>query len=394
MDNYRKIVISCLVGTRPEVIKMAPIIKELQGSRWAEVIVINTGQHNNILLPLFKLFGIEANINLQTMAKNQSLSELHANLCKKLNEFLQTTKTNLLLAVGDTASVFSAAITAFYNKIPFGHIEAGMRTYDMHSPYPEEMHRSLVAKLTTWHFAPTELEKNNLSNELVDASKIVVTGNTVIDALFWIKNNKIKKPSISANLNSKFILITLHRRESVEHDIQEICQALAVIANLNPDILLVLPIHPNPKIQAIIATELKNKSNIHLLEPVPYEEFIWLMQNSFFIMTDSGGIQEEAPALNKFVLVLRNKTERKAIIEQKLGILTGTNRHNIINLTQELIKNNIPQKYNEHKLHSPYGDGYAAQKIVSYLQGELTQTNLLEENSKIEMPTDPWTIVN
>lgn len=368
MNHPRQFVIGCIIGTRPEVIKMAPIIFKLKSSSWAKVCVINTAQHRSLLDDMLGLFDLIPDADLDSMTTDQSLGELTGNLCKKLDALVKNNKFDVLLAAGDTTTVFVSSLIAFYHHIPFGHVEAGLRTYNSKEPFPEEINRILTAPLATWHFAPTELEKNNLIRENIDPSKIIITGNPVIDALYWVLKNK--PDSHSFQQWSNIVIVTAHRRENFGENVKNICQAVIELSNQFNHINFVFPVHPNPHVQNDIFLLLNEKPGIHLLPPLRYDEFAHLMNRALLILTDSGGIQEEAPALNKPVVVLRNITERPAIITEGLGVLVGTEKKQIIMTVSELLTNkNLYSKMARGV--SPYGDGKTAERVISFLKQKL-----------------------
>ncbi|WP_419418448.1 non-hydrolyzing UDP-N-acetylglucosamine 2-epimerase [Legionella sp. D16C41] len=363
----KSIHIGCIIGTRPEVIKMYPIIRRLQACSWAKVTIINTAQHRGLLDDLLTFFQIKPDIDLDTMMVNQSLGSLTSNLCSKLEPLIAKHQFHVLLAAGDTTTVFVSALIAFYNQIHFGHIEAGLRTYNAHQPFPEEINRVLTAPLASWHFAPTIAEKENLVRENISPEKIIVTGNPVIDTLYWTLTQ-------SANLSQfehlhNIIIVTAHRRENFGNNLENICTSIIELAK-KFDVNFVFPVHPNPHVQTVIAKRLAHQSNIHLLSPLRYDEFVHLMKCCILILTDSGGIQEEGPALGKPVLVLRNTTERPAIITEGVGLLVGTEQENIIKLVANLLDDSNFYA-SLAKGVSPYGDGHASERIVNYLQGVL-----------------------
>ena len=369
MSMQRRYTIGCIIGTRPEVIKMAPIIFQLQTCPWADVFLINTAQHRDMLDNMFEVFNLYPDADLDSMTCNQSLGELTSTLCKKLDTLVKQHHFDVLLAAGDTTTVFVSSLVAFYNHIPFGHIEAGLRTYNTEEPFPEEINRVLTAPLATWHFAPTTMERENLIRENIPSSRIIVSGNPVIDALFWVLNNRPPPHCHSKNL-SNVIVVTAHRRENFGENLQNICAAITALTCKFEHINFVFPVHPNPQVQHNIESLLLNTPRAHLLPPLRYDEFAHLLQQSLFVLTDSGGIQEEAPALSKPVLVLRNITERPAIITEGVGLLVGTEKNNIINAVSQLLT--------DKKIYadmargvSPYGDGQAAKRIVNYLKDNL-----------------------
>ncbi|EHL30017.1 non-hydrolyzing UDP-N-acetylglucosamine 2-epimerase [Legionella drancourtii] len=368
MNNQRQFVIGCIIGTRPEVIKMAPIIFKLKSSSWAKVFVINTAQHRSLLDDMLGLFDLIPDADLDSMTTDQSLGELTGNLCKKLDALVKNNRFDVLLAAGDTTTVFASSLIAFYHHIPFGHVEAGLRTYNSKEPFPEEINRILTAPLATWHFAPTQLEKNNLIRENIDPSKITVTGNPVIDALYWVLKNKPKPHSFQQWSN--IVIVTAHRRENFGEHVKNICQAVLELSNQFKHINFLFPVHPNPHVQNDIFLLLNEKPGIHLLPPLRYDEFAHLMNRALLILTDSGGIQEEAPALNKPVVVLRNITERPAIISEGVGVLVGTDKKEIIRTVSELLTNKNLYSTMARGI-SPYGDGKTAERIISFLKQKL-----------------------
>ena len=368
MNNAKRFVIGCIIGTRPEVIKMAPIIFKLKSSDWAKVFVINTAQHRGLLDDMLGLFDLTPDADLDSMTRDQSLGELTGDLSKKLDALVKNNRFDVLLAAGDTTTVFVSSLIAFYHHIPFGHVEAGLRTYNSREPFPEEINRILTAPLTTWHFAPTVLEKNNLIRENIDPSIIIVTGNPVIDALYWVLKNKPDPNSFPQWSN--IVIVTAHRRENFGEHIKNICQAVIELSNQFNHINFVFPVHPNPHVQNDIFLLLNEKPGIHLLPPLRYDEFVHLMNRALLILTDSGGIQEEAPALNKPVVVLRNITERPAIITEGVGVLVGTEKKKIIRTVSELLTDkNLYSKMARGV--SPYGDGKTADRIISFLKQKL-----------------------
>ncbi|HGF0818521.1 TPA: non-hydrolyzing UDP-N-acetylglucosamine 2-epimerase, partial [Legionella pneumophila] len=368
MNNSKHFVIGCIIGTRPEVIKMAPIIFKLKACSWAKVFIINTAQHRSLLDDMLGLFDLTPDADLDCMTNDQSLGELTGTLCKKLDVLVKKYRFDVLLAAGDTTTVFVSSLVAFYNHIRFGHVEAGLRTYNSREPFPEEINRILTAPLATWHFAPTELEKENLVRENIAPSKIIVTGNSVIDALYWVLKNKPDPHSFRQWSN--IIIVTAHRRENFGDNIRNICEAIIGLSKQFKHVNFVFPVHPNPHVQNDILLLLNEKPGIHLLPPLRYDEFAHLMNQSLLILTDSGGIQEEAPALNKPVVVLRNVTERPAIITEGVGILVGTDKKQIIMTVSELLTNKKLYSKMARGV-SPYGDGYTAERVISFLKQKL-----------------------
>lgn len=370
MDSLRRLNIGCIIGTRPELIKMAPVIFELKASPWAEVCLINTAQHRSLLDDMLSLFDLTPDVDLDCMISDQSLGELTGQLCTKLDTLIKNNPFDVLLAVGDTTTVLVTSLIAFYHHIPFGYIEAGLRTYNPKEPFPEEINRILTAHLATWYFVPTELEKNNLIRENIDPTNILVTGNPVIDTLYWVLNTQPDPDCLEQWSN--MIIVTAHRRENFGDNIKNICEAVIELSQQFEHINFVLPVHPNPHVQNDIFLRLNNKPRIHLLPPLRYNDFVHLMNKSLLILTDSGGIQEEAPALSKPVLVLRNTTERPALISEGLGELVGTEKNNIIAKVRELLTNQALYAQMARGV-SPYGDGHAAERIVKFLKEKLAK---------------------
>ncbi len=367
-------------GTRPEAIKMAPLVKELKDTKEFITKVCVTAQHREMLDQVLKLFEIKADYDLNIMKNGQDLYDITSNVLLGMREVLEDFNPDIVLVHGDTTTTSATSLAAFYKKIKVGHVEAGLRTNNIYSPWPEEANRQITAILANYHFAPTETSKKNLILEGKDKNSIIVTGNTVIDALFLalnkIKSNKELEKNIIKSLvtnnyslkdNQKIILVTGHRRENFGDGFLQICNALKDIALKNPNIDIVYPVHLNPNVQKPVFELLSNISNIYLINPLGYEEFIYLMDRSYFIITDSGGVQEEAPSLGKPVLVMRDTTERPEAVKANTVKLVGTNRAKIVNEAQKLIDNK--EYYNlMSKAHNPYGDGKASKKIVEFLK--------------------------
>jgi UDP-N-acetylglucosamine 2-epimerase (non-hydrolysing) len=368
-------------GTRPEAIKLAPVINRLkrQKSRFA-VIVCVTAQHRQMLDQVLSIFRISPDYDLDIMRKNQDLFDITTKSLKGLKEVFEKVRPDIVLAQGDTTTAFIAGLAAFYMKIPVGHVEAGLRTYDKYSPFPEEKNRHLLSVLTDYHFAPTQLSKSNLLREGIPDEKIWVTGNTVIDALLEVvrkqgqgSRRKVlehyfkEKWNLEFNTqNSKLLLVTGHRRENFGEGFEHICQALRVIAEKRDDVVIVYPVHLNPNVQKPVKRILKGIKNICLIEPLEYEQFVFLMNRSCMILTDSGGIQEEAPSLGKPVLVMRNTTERPEGIEAGAVKLVGTDQNNIVEGALGLLENMVLYE-RMSKSVNPYGDGRASERIADIL---------------------------
>ncbi|WP_424193878.1 non-hydrolyzing UDP-N-acetylglucosamine 2-epimerase [Ampullimonas aquatilis] len=358
--------ILCVIGTRPEAIKMAPLIIGLKQQPWANVKVLATAQHRGMLDQVLNFFDIQPDIDLDIMRPNQALTSLTARILLELDNILDTEKPDLVLAQGDTTTVMSVALACFYHRIPFGHVEAGLRTWDMQNPFPEEANRVIAGCLTRWHFAPTESSRQNLLKEGVKDHDIVVTGNTVIDALLMTASKETHL-NIPLDDNKRLILVTSHRRENFGDPFKNICLALKTLSETNPDIQILYPVHPNPNIKNVAYELLGECKNIILHDPLDYAPFIAAMKRAYLIISDSGGVQEEAPALGKPVLVLRDETERPEAV--KLGVvkLVGSNYESIIRETQSLL--NDSSAYKKMALGiSPYGDGKASNRIIATLQ--------------------------
>ena len=368
--------VMCVFGTRPEAIKMAPVVKSL-AARPADfdVQVCVTGQHRQMLDQVLQLFEIVPDIDLNIMTPGQTLSGVTSAILNGLSEVFQNSPPDVVLVHGDTATTFAAALAAYYYKITVGHVEAGLRTGNIYSPWPEEANRKLTGVLTGLHFAPTNESRENLIKEGIDSKSIFVTGNTVIDALL----NTVKKIEsdflLSKEIENKFdflnplrrlVLVTGHRRENFGGGFERICEALADIAKLHPDVDIVYPVHLNPNVREPVERLLSNISNVHLIEPLDYLPFVYLMNRSFIILTDSGGIQEEAPSLGKPVLVMRDTTERPEAVAAGTVRLVGTDTETIIQALHELLVDKNAYE-NMSFAHNPYGDGNAAQNISNIL---------------------------
>jgi UDP-N-acetylglucosamine 2-epimerase (non-hydrolysing) len=363
-----------IFGTRPEAIKMAPVIMKCKKSMSSlSSINIVTAQHRDMLDDILRLFSIQPEYDLNIMRESQSLEDITVRSLKKLSKIIKCEKPDMILVQGDTTTTFIGALAGFYNKIPIGHIEAGLRTYDKYQPFPEEGNRKLTTALADIHFSPTKRAAENLIREGVPASKIFITGNTVIDALLEIisRNFKFKKPLDKiVNNNSNLILVTAHRRENLGEPLNNICLALKEITQTIKNIQILFAVHPNPKVRKIVFNALHHNRDIHLLPPLDYQTFAHIMAKSRLILTDSGGIQEEAPSLGKPVLVLRNKTERPEAVEAGTVKIIGTDTRKIVEETTILLENK-----NEYgrmaKALNPYGDGRASDRIVQIILEKL-----------------------
>ena len=372
-----------IFGTRPEAIKMAPLLVNLEKNPRINSIVCVTGQHREMLDQVLDLFEITPDYDLNVMKKNQSLSEVTSRIITNLSSIIEEVKPDLILVHGDTTTTFSAALSGFYHQVSVGHVEAGLRTGNIFSPWPEEANRKLVSCVTEMHFAPTKQAMINLKQENIDESKIIVTGNTVIDALVMIKEKIESDTDLQNSLIQNFpfiqegkriVLVTGHRRENFGQGFENICESLKSLANKNKDVNFVYPVHLNPRVREPVNQLLSNVGNIHLIEPQGYLEFVFLMINSYIILTDSGGIQEEAPALGKPVIVMRDTTERPEAVSAGTVVLVGTDKNKIIETIDVLLNNE--SKYKKMSMsHNPYGDGTASQKIIQRIIDELGGMN-------------------
>lgn len=361
-------------GTRPEAIKMAPILEGLKATEIESKVCV-TAQHRQMLDPFLSLFQIQSDFDLDIMKPAQSLTEITTSILTKLRAILMEVKPDILLVQGDTTTAMAAALAAFYEKIPVGHIEAGLRTGNRMMPYPEEVNRKLISSIAQFHYAPTQKAKENLVQEGVIPETIFVTGNTVIDALFMTLNQlkkngewreRLEKQFSYRDPSRKLILVTGHRRENFGEGFQSICKALRKIAE-RPDVQIIYPVHLNPHVQAPVKSILGDKENIHLIEPLDYLAFVFLMDLSYLILTDSGGVQEEAPSLGKPVLVMREVTERPEAVEAGTVMLVGTQESKIVAETHRLLDDSTHYQQMS-QAHNPYGDGKAAARIIQHLK--------------------------
>ncbi|GAX86850.1 UDP-N-acetylglucosamine 2-epimerase (non-hydrolysing) [Lebetimonas natsushimae] len=365
-------------GTRPEAIKMAPLVKTLEKEKSIDLKICVTAQHREMLDQVLNFFEIKPDYDLNIMKIGQDLYDITSNVLLKMREVLEDFKPDIVLVHGDTTTTFAASLAAFYQKIKIGHVEAGLRTYNLYSPWPEEANRELTGILANYHFAPTHNVKENLLREGKNPKNIIVTGNTVIDALFLAvekieKNERLKdeiirniKKQYPLNEMKKIILVTGHRRENFGEGFLNICEALKEIAINNPEIDIVYPVHLNPNVQKPVKEILSNIKNVYLIKPLNYPEFVYLMKKSYFIITDSGGIQEEAPSLGKPVLVMRDTTERPEAVKAGTVKLVETDKEKIVREAQKLIDDK--KEYEKmSKAHNPYGDGKASERIKEFL---------------------------
>lgn len=365
-----------IFGTRPEAIKMLPLVKEfLKHQEKFETKVCITAQHREMLDQVLDFFEITPDYDLDLMKPNQNLYTLTADIITGLKPVLEAFQPDYVYVHGDTTTTMAASIAAFYSGAKVCHVEAGLRTFNKRSPFPEEINRSVTGSISDYHFSPTETSKNNLLNENIDSTNILVTGNTVIDALQY-STNKVRSSNFYdeeiefvkkfLSNDKRLILVTGHRRESHGQGFINICNALKQIASDHTDVQIIYPVHLNPNVQKPVYEILNNVSNIHLINPISYPAFVWLMSQSYIIITDSGGVQEEAPSLGKPVLVMRDTTERPEAVDAGTVLLVGTNSDKIVFEASRLLNNS--EFYNSmSQLHNPYGDGTACKKIVEFI---------------------------
>lgn len=345
---------------------MAPVITALKKNPNFDVRILATAQHRNILDQVMQVFGIDPDVDLNIMRPNQTLTTLTARILLGLDDVLLDEKPDAVLAQGDTTTVMTVALACFYHKIPFGHVEAGLRTWDMQNPFPEEMNRVIAGRLAKWHFAPTESSRQNLLREGVADKDIVVTGNTVIDALLSVAKLDSSLP-IGLDTSKRLILMTAHRRENFGEPFENVCKAVLALLEKNNDLQLLFPVHPNPNVRETAHRLLGTHPRAFLCEPLEYLPFVAAMKRSYFILSDSGGVQEEAPALGKPVLVLRNETERPEAVEAGVVKLVGTDFKTIVENAQILLNDQSAYR-NMARGISPYGDGQASERIVKVMK--------------------------
>ncbi|MDB4229136.1 UDP-N-acetylglucosamine 2-epimerase (non-hydrolyzing) [Paracoccaceae bacterium] len=372
-------------GTRPEAIKMAPLCRRLQEQKDIVTIICVTAQHREMLDQVLSIFELTPDIDLNVMKKGQDLFDVTSNILLKMRDTLKEEKPDMVLVHGDTTTTFAASLACFYMGVKVGHVEAGLRTYDIQAPFPEEYNRQSTGVIADYHFAPTDLSQQNLFAEGKNKESIIVTGNTVIDALHLVLKaididiNKLKEITFRLNERlsfdweaAQFVLITGHRRENFGAGFLEICGAIKELASRYQDTHFVYPVHLNPNVQKPVNEILSGLKNVWLIEPLEYEEFVYLLKYSYIILTDSGGIQEEAPSLGKPVLVMREVTERPEAIEAGTVKLVGTSKEAII-LNVNLLLNDAVEYDKMSRSHNPYGDGRACEKIVKFIKGVLNE---------------------
>lgn len=381
--------IGIVAGTRPEVIKMAGVYWALKKSEIIEPLFISTAQHREMLDQALDIFGIKPHFDMNIMKAGQTLSDLTSNLLQAWKEYFAQNKLDAILVQGDTTTAFVTAIASFYEGIPVGHIEAGLRTYDMSSPFPEEMNRRLISPIAKWNFTPTHKSSENLVSEKISLDKHFVTGNTGIDSLLWVceqlKNegltdeqrakscgvsSSFAKKYLSGSSPKRWILVTGHRRENFGTGFKNICEAIREVVTTHPDVGILYPVHLNPNVKNTVGRLLSGHERIELISPVCYKDFIWLMSKCFFILSDSGGVQEEAPSLKKPVLIMRNTTERTEAVEAGMAQLIGTDVEKIVSSVSALL--NCPDEYRRMTCgENPFGDGAASQRILTILEKAL-----------------------
>jgi UDP-N-acetylglucosamine 2-epimerase (non-hydrolysing) len=373
--------IAVFIGTRPEAIKMAPVIAALRAADDLEPVVISTGQHREMLAQVVDLFGIRLDAELAAMEPNQTLAGLTSRLVERIDNALAELSPDMVLVQGDTTTVLCAALASFYRRIPIGHVEAGLRTGDIRSPFPEEANRRLTTPLVTLHFAPTETARQALLAEHVPDERILVTGNTVIDALL-MELRRQEAPQVSSALHREFdellgrdwqqrqmVLVTGHRRENFGDGFDQICSAIDRLAQRHPELLVVYPVHLNPRVKDVVHARLGSRKNIRLIPPQPYAQFVALASACRIILTDSGGVQEEAPTLGKPVLVMRDTTERPEGVTAGAVKLVGPHANRIVAEALQLLTDDAAYD-RMAKVANPYGDGHAAERIIERIRDE------------------------
>ena len=374
--------ITCVIGTRPEAIKMAPVVKALQQAPWCECSVLVTAQHRQLTDQVLALFGIRSDADFDVMRPNQTLSGLTSRLIENFDALLSRTRPDALLAQGDTTTTMAAALSSFYHRIAFGHVEAGLRTGNLYGPFPEEMNRVVAGRIARWHFAPTRESMTNLLKEGIAAANITVTGNTVIDALLQVAVRCSESPALPG---LRLVLVTAHRRENFGVPLQNICSAIRHLAEQRPDIQFLYPVHPNPNVRRVAGELLGSHPRVRLVEPLDYPAFVAAMKQAHFILTDSGGVQEEAPALAKPVLVLRDETERPEAVAAGVVRVIGTQFERIVAESIRLLDDSAHYAAMAHGV-SPYGDGHAAERIVAVLKKDLCAESQEDEEAGVAAP--------
>jgi UDP-N-acetylglucosamine 2-epimerase (non-hydrolysing) len=379
--------IAVFIGTRPEAIKMAPVIAALKRSKSFEPVVVNTGQHRELIEQVIDLFEIEIDRDLAVMEPNQSLAPLLARLLTRIDTALSELRPDMILAQGDTSTVLATALTAFFRHIPFGHVEAGLRTGNLQSPFPEEGNRVLTSPLAALHFAPTKMAADNLRHEGIPDTQIIITGNTVIDALF-MELDRQRQPEVQADLTARmrdrigadfgerpFVLVTGHRRENFGAGFDQICDAVASLGTRFPNHVFVYPVHLNPNVQSVVGRRLGRIENVRLINPQPYSEFVALLAACRLALTDSGGVQEEAPSLGKPVLVMRDTTERPEGVVAGTAKLVGADSAAIVTEASRLLSDENAYRRMAEAVN-PYGDGHASRRILAAIERYFNPTQI------------------
>ncbi len=360
-----------VIGTRPEAIKLAPVVQAIERSDWARCTLVLTGQHRDLVQPIVDHFGLTVAHDLRAMQPNQSLARVTSRILQGLDELLEREQPHAVFGQGDTVSVLAASMACFFRHIPFAHVEAGLRTGNPRLPFPEEMNRVLTARMSTWHFAPTDVARANLLAEDYDPATIWVTGNTVIDALHCVVH-QAPPAELPLRDGREFVLVTAHRRENHGEAMGRICAAIRELAARHPELDFVFPVHPNPAVRATTDRMLSGLDNVRLIEPADYPVFCWLMKRARLILCDSGGVQEEAPALGKPVLVLREETERPEAVTLGANQLVGTRTEQIIDAVESLL-GDAALYQRMASAGSPYGDGQASQRILDVVRNTLSR---------------------
>jgi UDP-N-acetylglucosamine 2-epimerase (non-hydrolysing) len=366
-------------GTRPEAIKMAPLCHALRADDRFETVICVTAQHRQMLDQVLSAFDLAPDYDLDVMTAGQNLADVTSAVLKGMTEIIRKVQPEAVLIHGDTTTTLATAMASFYAGVPVGHVEAGLRTFDIQSPFPEEFNRQIASKIARWHFAPTPTSRSNLLREGIAEGDVHVTGNTVVDAMHWALRRIDNDTSLHLRLASrldhtcgfswrsdKFVLITGHRRENFGDGFRNICRAIASLSDRFPDVHFVYPVHLNPNVQVPVSTLLGGKPNVHLLEPLEYQSFLLLLRNAHLVLTDSGGIQEEAPGLGKPVLVMREVTERPEAVEAGTVLLVGADESRIVDQAARLLANADAHQAMA-RAHNPYGDGHACARIVDVL---------------------------
>jgi UDP-N-acetylglucosamine 2-epimerase (non-hydrolysing) len=363
MKRFR---VGVIIGTRPEAIKLAPVIQALNASPRFSVVTILTSQHRDMVRPILRSFKIQCDVDLKVMKHRQTLSELSSRLCSALGNLFSRSHFDAVLVQGDTSTAFFGGLCAFYHKIPVGHVEAGLRSHNNYSPFPEEVNRSLLGRIATWHFAPTKLSASNLRSENIHPKKIYQVGNTIVDALKWMAPRIRVKPVVRLKKGEKLILITCHRRENFGKPMEQIADAIRMLAVKNPQMRFVLPVHPNPHVVSVVVPRFSKVPNICLTKPLDYDQFLDLLRKAYLVLSDSGGVQEESTALGKPVLVLRTETERPEGIQAGALKLVGVKYDVILKEAQRVLRD--AQVYKRMtRASNVFGDGRSAGRIRDIL---------------------------